>query len=273
MNWKWKWLKVEVYYSFLHPLFHRQEHDGTPWADKPKEITQSGFKMELDNTSIQDKGYWEQSNHAGIAPPMTSYMKENLKQGMTFIDGGANSGYFTMLASTLVGEKGTVYAFEPAERAYKRLCRNIELNRFKNIVPIKKALGSAGGTARLFIGEGGDGGNTLLGGMPEMSGKFEDVEVITLDSLNIKPDMLKLDLEGYEAEALKGSMATLQRHKPIVMFEFNYDTLFKKDGQFNQAFDALRLAGYGDFTDMNSWQKVQSYLELSYGLTDVAARQ
>lgn len=81
----------------------------------------------------------------------TELFKKIITQGMTVVDIGASIGYYTLIAAKLVGKTGVVYAFEPEPCNYELLIKNIELNGFTNIVPIKKAVSNRHGKAKLYF--------------------------------------------------------------------------------------------------------------------------
>jgi len=66
----------------------------------------------------------------------TKLFTEILKEGMTVLDIGANIGYFSLIASRLVGDKGKVFAFEPYHETFSLLQKNIEANGFNNVIPV-----------------------------------------------------------------------------------------------------------------------------------------
>src|SRR5262245_25225023 len=88
----------------------------TRWGDQ-LEVT----LPDLISGVISATGQWE--------PAITQYVRTRLRAGDTFIDVGANIGYFTLLASRLVGPTGHVYAIEASPSIYQRLTRNVGLNR------------------------------------------------------------------------------------------------------------------------------------------------
>lgn len=67
-------------------------------------------------------------------PRETNLFKKIVRHGMTVIDLGANIGYYTLIASKLVGESGKVYAFEPEPDNFNILVKNININNLKNVV-------------------------------------------------------------------------------------------------------------------------------------------
>src|SRR5579863_8811720 len=70
----------------------------------------------------------------------TGIVRRTLRPGMTFVDVGANVGYYTALAAQLVGPSGSVFAFEPSDYAYSRLQRMIDQNNLTQARAIKCAL-------------------------------------------------------------------------------------------------------------------------------------
>ena len=130
----------------------------------------------------------------------------HLEEGDYTIDVGANIGQFTVLAGKVVGEKGSVFAFEPLEEKRKKLEKLVRLNGLHNVTIVPKALGDKNTKISME-------GITI-----KEEGKGE-IECITLDSWaeEVKLprlDFLKMDVEGYERKVLLGGMKTLQRFKP-----------------------------------------------------------
>lgn len=140
-----------------------------------------------------------------------------LTEGATFVDVGANLGYFTRIASRLVGPSGSVIAVEPAPAAYRLLRLNSA--DLENVTVVNKALAEKQGTANFYVRKKGD-----------MSSLSEDssadaivVEISTLDRVLAgcrKVDLIKIDVEGFELGVIKGGLETIKKHRPIIYFEF-----------------------------------------------------
>ena len=95
---------------------------------------------------IREDGIWE--------PYETSLLLRLLQPGDVFVDVGANIGYFSVLAASLVGEQGAVFSFEPDPNNYRLLCANMALNAFDgNSVTVEAALSDLAGEGRLFLSE------------------------------------------------------------------------------------------------------------------------
>jgi FkbM family methyltransferase len=151
-----------------------------------------------------------------------------------FIDIGAHVGYFSMLASTLVGPTGRVYSFEPETSNHAHLLEHIELNGATNIIPNFMAVGAAPGIAQFHVNADNDGGHALwdVGQHPfnERSRVAPATRRVCLTSLdhyfagreigNLKA--IKIDAEGAEFSILSGARDLLERSGvPFIIAEVN----------------------------------------------------
>jgi FkbM family methyltransferase len=136
--------------------------------------------------------------------------KHDLHAGETIVDCGAYIGEFTLYAAKAVGPTGTVIAFEPDPGIHKKLIANIALNGLRNITVLNKGLWSKPGTLK-FVGDSIKGYSFMSA---EKDSGAIDVPVVSLDDelkrLDVaKVDFIKMDVEGAELEAVKGSARTL----------------------------------------------------------------
>ena len=139
------------------------------------------------------------------------------------IDIGAHIGYYTLIAANLVGDKGKVFAFEPAPENYALLVKNIEVNGYRNIIPVQKAVSNKSGTTNLFLFEQNKGMHAIY----ERSGYGESivVESITLDDYFSEKqdsvDVIKMDIEGAEMLALSGMDRIIKQSPSLkILIEF-----------------------------------------------------
>ncbi|MBL7045406.1 MAG: FkbM family methyltransferase [Parcubacteria group bacterium] len=163
-----------------------------------------------------------------FSPGEVKVLKETLKPGMTFVDVGANVGYFTLLAARLVGEGGSVYAFEPEDENFELLERNIKENGYQNVVLEKKAVSDKRGELTFYI----DPKNLCAHSLVAKDGQKEvRVEAVVFDEYfkDLQIDVVKIDVEGAEPQVLKGMTETLKR-KPTLIVEF-YPEGLKNAGQ------------------------------------------
>jgi len=157
---------------------------------------------------------------AGSYEPETTRLIERLlKPGDCFIDIGAHAGYYSLLAAKRVGPHGNVFAFEPEPMNYHLLVNNIELNGYVNIRAVRKAIGSLVGSSALFLSGADNGQHSLFRLGPPEQGDIS-VEVTTLDAFLEaegwpRVDLIKIDIEGGETNALDGMQRFLQRADPV----------------------------------------------------------
>jgi FkbM family methyltransferase len=137
-----------------------------------------------------------------------------VQPGQIVFDVGANVGFYTLLASVLVGPGGRVFAFEPIEQNLVFLRKHLSLNHALNVTVLAVAASDHKGTALFDTSSGramgslGDGGSLR-------------VDVITLDELIDTgelpvPNYIKLDVEGAELRVLKGAAKLLAKHHPVL---------------------------------------------------------
>ncbi|MFC2002727.1 FkbM family methyltransferase, partial [Chloroflexota bacterium] len=149
----------------------------------------------------------------------TQIFEQVVKEGDTVVDLGANVGYYTLLASRIVGERGKVCTFEPDPKTYDLLLKNIELNKYSNIDPVPKAVTNKVGTAKFFLSHE-PGANTLH--QHKGSGRFIEVETETLDHFFQNRgeiiNFIKMDIEGGEMDALSGMDRLISQNRNLKMF-------------------------------------------------------
>jgi len=142
-----------------------------------------------------------------------------LKKGDVVAEVGANIGAHTIAIAKLVGQTGQVLAFEPQRVIFQILCANLALNGLFNVRTYQAAVGRETGMITVpqinYTTEANFGGLSL--------GKWdagENVQVLKLDALNLPAlRLLKVDVEGMEAEVLSGAKQTIAKYRPILYVE------------------------------------------------------
>ena len=153
------------------------------------------------------------------------FLRKVLDTGDVFLDVGANIGLMSLAASNWVGTAGQVHAFEPVPSSYQILEKNIALNGLTNIMVHKVALGSS--KDRRKIGEHPTDLGRSSFNKPPAGSREHEVEVITLDEFTQNRDLppintVKIDVEGWELEVLKGARRLLSSSDaPILIVEYN----------------------------------------------------
>lgn len=151
-------------------------------------------------------------------------LRAALREGSVFVDVGANIGYYVGIAGRLVGPAGHVYAVEPLPAAVELLRGNLAGLPHATLLPL--AVGEHAGEADLFARERGDLSSLdpATGADPAAAGTPVRVRLSTLDRELAgarRVDVVKIDVEGFELEVLRGAVETIRKHQPLVAFEYN----------------------------------------------------
>lgn len=158
-----------------------------------------------------------------------SFLLHFLRREDLFVDIGANSGAYSILAGAVVGAMGV--AFEPVPATYKRLVENMHLNYLDQRVEcVNKAVGAQ--PAVLSFSSGSDSGNHALA-PGEVRQDAISVEVTTVDEAlrGASPALIKIDVEGYETAVLQGAPGTLQAESlRAVILEIGHESRYGYEG-------------------------------------------
>jgi FkbM family methyltransferase len=161
---------------------------------------------------------------------LTRFLVNELKQGDAFIDVGAHYGYYSLLASSLVGSEGTVYAIEPSVDSFGILEQNT--STYPNIISYKKAVSDARGqiTFYEYPGPYAEYNTTVKNAYADtpwikhVKETVNRVETILLDDImddgHLDRATIKIDAEGGELAVLKGLIKSLKDKNLIVIMEY-----------------------------------------------------
>jgi FkbM family methyltransferase len=145
--------------------------------------------------------------------------RQIVRRGSTVVEVGSNIGSHTVPLAQWAGPEGKVIAFEPQRIVFQTLCANVALNSLLNVHCLQQAVGSEPGSIVVphinYQAENNFGGLGL--------GSFthgERVPLVTIDSLELQTcDLVKLDIEGMEREAILGAQRTIEKFKPALYVE------------------------------------------------------
>lgn len=254
--------------SFLSkiPPNHYQYKKGTYRIANRK-----GINYQLDLSDIVDWfiyfGFTEQSREN---------LLELIAEGKTVIDIGANVGNVSLEAAQKVGSHGVIHAFEPDPNNYERLMRNLELNDFHNIIPNNLGLGhQAGEYIMATVAEGNQGMNRIV----TKTGENHDlvqVQIGTLDSyveehqLN-EVSLIKIDVEGFEFEVLKGGVQTLEKFRPTLFIELDDNNLVEQGSSAVELIQFLEKNSYA-IVDAERNEKINSKFQFENCHFDIIAK-
>jgi FkbM family methyltransferase len=188
-------------------------------ADRPVTVTAEAGDLLLSRSDRLITGHI--SEHGEYEPQLTAYLRENLRPGMTFVDIGANVGYFSVLASRLVGPEGAVIAVEPGPANVALLRSNLWRNGCANATVLPIAAHVRRGHAQMVLSSGGGSGNWL------QEGQVDDPAVLVpcapLDDLlgDMPVDIVKCDAEGSDVFAIMGMRKAIAANPDIkIVAEF-----------------------------------------------------
>jgi FkbM family methyltransferase len=154
----------------------------------------------------------------GIREPLqTQLAMREIGRGDVALDIGAHIGYYTLIFAKLVGDEGKVFAFEPDPDNFALLERNIRANGYRNVILERKAVSNLTGRVRLYLSEESSGGHTLFA-YHDRRQQLE-VDAVRLDDYfkhyTGRIDYIKMDIEGAEAEAIRGMPNLLRTHETL----------------------------------------------------------
>ncbi|WP_420645253.1 FkbM family methyltransferase [Candidatus Leptofilum sp.] len=170
-------------------------------------------------------------------------IRQYLIPGTTFVDVGANIGYYSLLAASCLKNTGKILAFEPSAKNCHLLKTSIEENGFKNVEIHLKAVADVNG----MVGFKMDDSNGSISKNITDDYAFQ-VEAITLDHALAEEnqvDLIKIDVEGAEGLVIMGAEKIIQTHRPVIFTEFRPPAIENRSEMPAQAFlDRLRHHGY-----------------------------
>ena len=178
----------------------------------------------------------------------TELWMEFAKKSNYILDIGSNFGYYSLLASD-ANPQSKILAFEPAPAMFKRLTHNLHLNAYANVVPMNLGISNEKGVFDFFVADSKHSGMSGLSMPDGVGGEKIQVEIATVDQIladqgQFRPDLIKIDVEGNELNALLGMEQMFGLVKPVFFIEI-YDRNLAKFGHSRQmVFDFFKRFGY-----------------------------
>ncbi len=171
-------------------------------------------------------GIWEEE--------YTTLFQRLIRPGATVLDIGANIGVYTLRAAAAAGPLGKVHAFEANPRLAELTRRSIHINGFESFCQVHcLAVADRRGEARLVFSHAWSGGGSLFRHEQDLAARGEEAvlcPMLPLDDLfpaaSFRADVIKIDIEGAEGQALRGMRQLLERSPELrLMMEFSPDML------------------------------------------------
>jgi FkbM family methyltransferase len=202
--------------------------------------TNFGFKIQIDpvfDKNIENVIYQRGVYELGTLDVLQSFLNE----GDVFVDVGANIGFLSLAACAKVKGNGKVYAFEPVPSTYNILKTNKSINGFDQLQLNQFALGNEEAEVMIFNENENRGGASIINNT-----KSKGIKILLkrLDDLNIRETInaIKIDVEGFEFEVLKGAEQTIKRDKPNLIIEYSLER--ENSAKNNEIYDWLIHLGF-----------------------------
>lgn len=186
---------------------------------------------------------------------MIQVVKEVLKPGMTVIDCGSNIGFYPLLEAKILKNSGSIYAIEPDVRNFKLLKKNIKICPYgENIKPFQMAFSNNNGISKMFVAEQSNLNKLSSKDDRKFSNRHSidgvvDVKTITMDDFcdqqNISPDLIRMDIEGFEVEVFQGMKKIFAKAKSgFMVFLELHPHAYSNERSFENELENLFNLGY-----------------------------
>ncbi len=190
-------------------------------------------------------------NFGVYEPEMVQAISTLLEEGDCFIDLGGNEGYFSIIASNCVGRNGSVYCIEPQARLWPVIMQNASENAVSNLTIIPHGISDVTGCADITLYPSlNTGASSLVSTYRSKIYPKQKIRLFTLDEIILQYEMtevklMKIDIEGYEINALKSALRSL-KNKIIknIIVEIHPEQLRQLGQSVDELHELLREIGY-----------------------------
>jgi len=205
-------------------------------------VNRNGIWFELDLSE-----YMEWVIYYGLSVENRSGLYSVAKKGMVMFDVGSNIGETLLNFALFVGDEGKVFGFEPIPHTFEKCSNNISLNNFSNISITQIALSNKEETLFFEDPNNNNSGGVFMNKKHTTSG--HTVQAITLDAFvknhNVKEiDLIKIDVEGFEANVLKGAEVVCKEFRPKLFVEVDDVNLKRQGSSEKELLDLIISYGY-----------------------------
>ena len=233
-----------VYCYLLRPWPLRQLTNWTIRQLLPKQVEIHGATVVLNPTDPVVSG----ALRFGVYEKAeTLFFQSACRDGMTFLDVGANLGYYTALAAHAVGPNGRVLAVEPDPDSFGYLEQTIAANAVGNAEAFPVAASDAPAMLPLYISTDNRGDNRLYASdeeRPQVEVKARPLDALLRENKIETVDLIKIDVQGYEPKVIAGLRETIIASPNLTLLtEFWPQGMTEAGGDANEFLKTLRELG------------------------------
>ena len=231
-----------------------------------KTVKRRGISFDLRLSDYMDWLLYFHSDTDSSAPVLEYVNKDNV-----ILDIGGNIGQTALFMAEKTGRNGRVVSFEPFPETYRRFLTNLKLNPgIQNLTVENIALGNSRDKLKMSATTEGNSGQTRIANPSEPGNNLVDVEVMPLSEyLKTRPlqkiDLIKIDVEGFEYNVLKGATDVIRSYQPVLFIELSDKNLQQQGSSVTQVVNLLSEMSYS-VMDINSGEIIGETIP---GHTDV----
>lgn len=246
---------------FIKPISHQKlkKFKGEELKNINAENLSFQIYINKENGKVDQDIYLE-----GVYEPFfLSIIKKHINIGDVFIDIGGNIGHHSLFASLLVGGSGKVIAFEPIERLYSQFQKSIEINNFKNIELFNFGCGDEEKEFEIFFKKENMGASSIVD--RKRSDGSETIKIAVPDKFlsgEPKINFIKIDVEGFEYNVLRGLTEIIIKHHPKILIEYTPSYYAKADESHSEKIIEFLLDNQYNILDIENNKQINSFLDI-----------
>lgn len=188
-------------------------------------------------------------------PYLTKLMLGKINKNDVILDIGANIGYYTVLMADKVKK---VIAIEPDPTNFEILQKNIKENKLKNVVAVQAALGNENKKMGIYESKENYGDHRMWGkGKENLTVFCRRLDDLLKELQEEKVDFIKMDVQGFEAEVIKGGEKMFLENKPTMFFEYWPWGIEKAESDYKKMMEFLRNI-YGKVFSIDEYIQIYS---------------
>lgn len=184
---------------------------------RPNFVVIEGRRLYIDKMdtvvteTLMSAGVWE--------PYITKLFKKYASRAKLVLDIGAHIGYFSLIGSLTVGKGGKVVAFEPSVHNFSLLEKTIQKNKLANVTAVPQGVGAKSGGGKIYLDRRNQGNHTTYASAETR--EVQDISITSIDDYFAgykgKIDLVKMDIQGFEMQAVLGMKRLLEQKKVKVI--------------------------------------------------------